>query len=138
MRYSMSLFVIYFGTRRRYTDSALAHHNIILSPRFKDLLADIFDKKVLADEFSLYLHMPTLTDPSMAPEGCESFYVLAPVPHLGAGIDWTTSAGPYRDRIMQFLEENYLPDLRANIVAEHYIDPLHFQNTLNSYMGAAF
>jgi len=138
LRYSMSLFVIYFGTRRLYRDSGLAHHNIILSKRYKELLDDIFKRKVLADDFSLYLHMPTLTDPGMAPEGCESFYVLAPVPHLDAGVDWTRMARPYRDRIMQFLEENYLPDLRANIVAEHYIDPLHFQNTLSSYKGAAF
>jgi phytoene desaturase len=138
MRYSMSLFVIYFGTKRRYTDTGLAHHNIILGQRYKGLLDDIFTKKQLADDFSLYLHMPTLTDPSLAPEGCESFYVLSPVPHLGSGIDWTQAAKPYRDRIMQFLEDNYLPDLQANIVAEHTIDPLHFQNTLNSYLGSAF
>lgn len=137
-RYSMSLFVIYFGTKKRYIDSALAHHNIILGPRYKGLLDDIFNRKVLADDFSLYLHMPTLTDPSIAPPDHESFYVLSPVPHLDSGVDWTTTARPYRDRIMQFLEENYLPDLRANIVAEHYIDPLHFQNTLNSFKGAAF
>jgi len=74
----------------------------------------------------------------MAPEGCETFYVLSPVPHLDADIDWNQMARPYRDKIMQFLEENYLPDLRANVVAEHYIDPLHFQNTLSSYKGAAF
>jgi phytoene desaturase len=138
MRYSMSLFVIYFGTRKRYTDSRLAHHNIILSSRYKPLLDDIFNKKVLADDFSLYLHMPTLTDPTMAPEGMEAFYVLSPVPHLGSGTDWTKTARPYRDRIMQFLEENYLPDLSANLVAEHYIDPLHFKDTLNSYLGSAF
>ncbi|MBE7551309.1 MAG: phytoene desaturase [Anaerolineales bacterium] len=138
MRYSMSLFVIYFGTKRRYTDTRLAHHNIILGQRYKGLLDDIFTKKQLANDFSLYLHMPTLTDPSLAPEGCESFYVLSPVPHLGSGIDWTQAAKPYRDRIMQFLEDNYLPDLQANIVAEHTIDPLHFQNTLNSYLGSAF
>lgn len=138
MKYSMSLFVIYFGTKRQYRDQGLAHHNIILGERYKGLLADIFKQKRLADDFSLYLHMPTLTDPSMAPEGGESFYVLSPVPHLDSGIDWTTQAKPYRDAIMQFLEQNYLPDLQANIVAEHYIDPLHFQNTLNSYKGAAF
>ncbi len=137
-KYSMSLFVIYFGTRRRYLDSRLAHHNIILGPRYHDLLSDIFDRKRLAEDFSLYLHMPTITDPSMAPEGCEAFYVLSPVPHLGSGTDWTHMARPYRDRIMEFLERNYLPDLQANIIAEHYIDPLHFQNTLNSYRGAAF
>jgi phytoene desaturase len=138
-RYSMSLFVIYFGTKRQYRDCGLAHHNIILSRRYKDLLDDIFTRKVLADDFSLYLHMPTLTDPSMSPEGMETFYVLAPVPHLGAkDIDWNKTGPVYKDRILNFLEANYLPDLRANIVAEHYIDPLHFQNTLNSYKGAAF
>jgi phytoene desaturase len=134
----MSLFVIYFGTKRRYNDSGLAHHNIILGKRYKDLLSDIFHKKHLSEDFSLYLHMPTLTDPSMAPEGHEAFYVLSPVPHLDAGIDWNKAAKPYRDTIMQFLEDNYLPDLQENIVAEHYIDPLHFQNTLNSYKGSAF
>lgn len=138
MRYSMSLFVIYFGTKKRYTDTNLAHHNIILGDRYKGLLNDIFHKKHLAEDFSLYLHMPTITDPSLAPEGHESFYVLSPVPHLGADVDWTVMAKPYRDRIMQFLEDNYLPGLQENLVAEHYIDPLHFQNTLNSYMGAAF
>ncbi|MCA9873206.1 MAG: FAD-dependent oxidoreductase, partial [Anaerolineales bacterium] len=80
----------------------------------------------------------TLTDPSIAPDGHEAFYVLSPVPHLGADIDWTVTAKPYRDAIMQFLEDNYLPDLQANIVAETHIDPLHFQNRLNSYMGSAF
>jgi phytoene desaturase len=138
MKYSMSLFVIYFGTKRQYRDQGLAHHNIILGQRYKGLLSDIFNKKHLADDFSLYLHMPSLTDPSVAPEGGESFYVLSPVPHLDSGTDWTTKAKPYRDAIMQFLEDNYLPDLRANIVAEHMIDPLHFQNVLNSYKGSAF
>lgn len=138
MKYSMSLFVIYFGTKRQYRDTGLAHHNIILSERYQGLLQDIFKKKVVADDFSLYLHMPTITDPSIAPEGHESFYVLSPVPHLGSGTDWRTFAKPYRDAIMQFLEDNYLPDLQANLVAEHYIDPLHFRDTLNSHMGAAF
>lgn len=137
-RYSMSLFVIYFGTKRRYTDSALAHHNIILGDRYEGLLDDIFHKKKLSEDFSLYLHMPTITDPSTAPEGHEGFYVLSPVPHLDAGIDWTKQARPYRDAIMNFLEANYLPDLQENIVAEQTIDPLHFQNTLNSYKGSAF
>lgn len=138
MKYSMSLFVLYFGTKRRYLDTNLHHHNIILSPRYKPLLDDIFNKQVLAEDFSLYLHMPTITDTSIAPPDHENFYVLSPVPHLRAGVDWKTMAKPYRDRIVHFLEENYLPDLSANIVAEHYIDPLHFQNTLNSYLGSAF
>jgi len=137
-KYSMSLFVIYFGTKKRYLDSGLAHHNIILGERYKGLLEDIFHKKNLAEDFSLYLHMPTITDPSMAPEGCEGFYVLSPVPHLDADVDWNDMAPKYRDAIMDFLEENYLPDLQENIIAEHYIDPLHFQNVLNSYKGSAF
>jgi phytoene desaturase len=138
MKYGMSLFVIYFGTKRQYRDQGLAHHNIILGERYKGLLNDIFNKQQLSEDFSLYLHMPSLTDPSVAPEGCENFYVLSPVPHLGSGIDWTKAAKPYRDAIMQFLEDNYLPDLQANIIAEHYIDPLHFQGELNSRMGSAF
>jgi phytoene desaturase len=137
-RYSMSLFVIYFGTKRQYRDAGLAHHNIILSQDYKGLLRRIFANASLPEDFSLYLHMPTLTDPSLAPPGGETFYVLSPVPHLAADIDWTTQARPYREAIMGFLEANYLPDLQANIVAEHFIDPLHFQNTLNSYLGSAF
>jgi phytoene desaturase len=138
MAYSMSLFVIYFGTRRRYRESGLAHHNIILSERYRGLLDDIFRRKVLADDFSLYLHMPTLTDPSLAPPGCELFYVLSPVPHLGSGVDWTRAAKPYRDRIMGFLEDNYLPGLQSNLAVEHTIDPLHFRSVLNSHLGSAF
>jgi phytoene desaturase len=137
-RYSMSLFVIYFGTKRRYNDTKLAHHNIILGKRYKELLNDVFKRKILADDFSLYLHMPTITDPSLAPEGHEAFYVLSPVPHQGSGIDWRKMAEPYRNAIMQFLEDNYLPDLQESIVAEHHIDPLHFQNTLSSHLGSAF
>jgi len=140
-RYSMSLVVIYFGTDRQYrgTDGpALAHHDIILGERYGPLLDDIFTKKHLADDFSLYLHLPTLTDPSLAPPGCDSFYVLAPVPHLGGDIDWNVTARPYRDRIMRFLEDRYLPNLSRHIVTEHMIDPRHFQHTLNSYLGSAF
>ncbi|HUN23494.1 MAG TPA: phytoene desaturase [Anaerolineales bacterium] len=137
--YSMSLFVIYFGTQKEYKHLGnLRHHNIILSERYRELINDIFHKKVVADDFSLYLHMPSQTDPSLAPAGCESFYVLSPVPHLASGIDWRKKAKPYRDLIMQFLEEHYLPDLQANIVAEHYIDPLHFRDNLNSPYGSAF
>ena len=137
-KYSMSLFVIYFGTKKRYTDTNLAHHNIILGPRYKALLEDIFHKKIVAEDFSLYLHMPTITDPSIAPDGHEGFYVLSPVPHLDSGTDWEEFAPKYRDAIMNFLEENYLPDLQENLVAEHYIDPRYFEDTLNSFKGSAF
>jgi len=140
-RYSMSLVVIYFGTDRQYrgTDGPpLAHHDIILGPRYGPLLADIFTKKRLAEDFSLYLHLPTITDPSLAPPGCDAFYVLAPVPHLGADLDWAREAKPYRDRIMAFLEDRYLPNLSRHLVTEHMIDPRHFRDTLSSYLGSAF
>jgi phytoene desaturase len=141
LRQSMSLVVIYFGTDRRYRGEdgpELAHHNIILGPRYRELLEDIFNRKVLADDFSLYLHMPTLTDPSLAPEGHEGFYVLAPVPHLESQVNWGTMAKPYRDRIMAFLEERYLPDLSRHLVTEHMIDPRHFATTLSSWKGSGF
>ncbi len=136
MRYSMSLFVIYFGTDRRYEH--IAHHEILMGPRYQGLVDDIFTRKHLAEDFSLYLHRPTATDPSLAPAGCDSWYVLSPVPHLGGASDWTKMAGPYRDRIIKYLEERYLPDLSKHIVTEHHIDPLHFRDTLNSYLGSAF
>lgn len=141
MRYSMSLVVIYFGTDRRYRGHdgpELAHHNIILGPRYRELLADIFDGTRLADDLSIYLHMPTRTDPSLAPPGGEAFYVLVPVPHLGAPIDWERAARPFRDRVMGFLEDHYLPGLSRHLVSERMIDPRHFRDELNSYLGAAF
>lgn len=136
MNYSMSLFVSYFGTDRKYDD--IAHHEILMGPRYKELLEDIFKRKTLADDFSLYLHRPTATDPSLAPEGCDCWYVLSPVPHLGGDVDWETEAEKYKDRIFDYLEERYLPDLRKHIVTELHIDPLYFRNTLNSYLGSAF
>jgi len=134
--YSMSLFVIYFGTDRQYPDTA--HHEIILGKRYKELLEDVFEKKILSDDFSLYLHRPTATDPSLAPPGHDCWYVLSPVPHLGSGIDWDAVGQRYRDRIMQFLEDHYLPELQSHIVTERRIDPRYFEHTLNSYNGSAF
>lgn len=136
LRYSMSLFVLYFGTDRRYEQ--VAHHEILMGPRYRDLLDDIFTRKTLAPDFSLYLHRPTATDPSLAPDGCDAFYVLSPVPHLGAQIDWRTEARPYRDRIVNYLERRYLPDLARHIISETHIDPLHFQQELGSYLGSGF
>ncbi|MDX6693716.1 MAG: phytoene desaturase [Blastocatellia bacterium] len=136
MNYSMSLFVIYFGTDRRYDD--IAHHEILMGPRYRGLVEDIFKRKTLAEDFSLYLHRPTATDASLAPAGCDSWYVLSPVPHLGGSTDWREQALPYRNAIVKYLEERYLPELSKHIVSEHHIDPLHFRDTLNSYLGSAF
>jgi len=137
MRHSMSLFLIYFGTRRRHPH--LAHHNVIFGPRYRELLGDIFDRGVLADDFSLYLHAPTVSDPTLAPDGCEAFYVLAPVPHLGKGdIDWTTEGPRYADRILDYLEARYIPHLRADLVTQRIFTPLDFATTLNAHVGSAF
>lgn len=136
MTYSMSLFVIYFGTDRKYEN--MAHHEILLGKRYKGLLDDIFVHKTLADDFSLYLHRPTATDQSLAPAGCDCWYVLSPVPHLGGDADWEKMRKPYRDKIIKYLEENYLPELSKHIISERIIDPLHFEGTLNSYLGSAF
>jgi len=134
--YSMSLFVIYFGTNKKYDN--VAHHEILMGPRYKELLEDVFERKLLADDFSLYLHRPTATDPSLAPPGHDCWYVLSPVPHLGGKVDWEKVGDRYRDRIMEYLEERYLPDLRQHIVNEHRVDPRYFRDTLNSYLGSAF
>lgn len=132
----MSLFVMYFGTNRRFDD--LAHHTIVFGPRFKGLLNDIFKRGTLADDFSLYLHAPTVTDPSLAPPGGEAFYVLSPVPHLGkADLDWDSIAPRYGDAILAALETR-LPGLRDSIVTRRHFTPVDFRDQLNSYHGSAF
>jgi phytoene desaturase len=136
LRYSMSLFVLYFGTDRQYPD--MAHHEILMGARYRGLLDDVFSRKHLADDFSLYLHRPTATDPSLAPPGCDAWYVLSPVPHLGGPTDWRQAAKPYRDRVVKYLEERYMPGLSRHIVTERHIDPLHFRDTLGSHLGSAF
>ena len=136
MEWSMSLFVMYFGTNRRYSD--LAHHTILFGPRFKGLLDDIFKGNQLPEDFSLYLHAPTVTDPSLAPEGCEAFYVLSPVPHLGrAKIDWDTVAQKYGDAILESLEQ-HLPGLQQSIVSRRHFTPHDFRDQLNAFHGSAF
>jgi phytoene desaturase len=135
-RYSMSLFVWYFGTARRY--EAVPHHTILLGPRYRELLRDIFERKILADDFSLYLHRPTATDPSLAPAGWEAFYVLSPVPHLDSGIDWPARAEAYRQAIEARLAETLLPGLREVIATSRVFTPQDFRDRLLSVKGAAF
>jgi phytoene desaturase len=135
-RYSMSLFVWYFGLDRRY--EAVDHHSILLGPRYRGLLTDIFQRKRLAEDFSLYLHRPTATDPSMAPPGCDAFYVLAPVPHLQSGTDWAEAAEPYRQAIARQLDATLLPGFAKHIVTQRITTPLDFRDRLQSPHGAAF
>ncbi len=134
--FSMSLFVWYFGTNKRFED--VYHHLILLGPRYQGLLSDIFKAKKLADDFSLYLHRPTATDPSLAPPGCDTFYVLSPVPHLDAQVDWSTLGDHYRDRIAQHLGATILPNLDRHLVSSRLMTPLRFEQDLLSFKGSAF
>jgi phytoene desaturase len=134
--YSMGLFVLYFGTRKTYPD--VAHHTIWLGERYRELLDEIFNKKVLSEDFSLYVHRPTATDPSFAPADCESFYVLCPVPNLQADIDWTVEGPRLRDRIVAALDRTILPGLADTITAEFSMTPQDFKHDYLSVNGAGF
>jgi phytoene desaturase len=136
MDWSMSLFVLYFGTNRRYPGTA--HHSVLFGPRYRELLREVFHGPDLPDDFSLYLHAPTVTDPALAPEGCETFYVLAPVPHLGnARVDWGAYQEEYADRILAALER-HLPEVRKHVVTRRIFTPLEFESELGAYQGSAF
>jgi phytoene desaturase len=133
--WSMSLYVLYFGTDRPYE---LAHHNVLFGPRYRELLRDVFQGSALPDDFSLYLHAPSVTDPSLAPPGCGCFYVLSPVPHLGnADLDWNTLAAPYGEKILASLER-LMPNLRQHVVVRRWMTPLDFRNELFAKHGSAF
>ena len=133
---SMGLFVWYFGTRKKYPE--VDHHMILMGPRYRGLLQDIFDRKHLADDFSLYLHRPTATDPLLAPPDCDAFYVLAPVPNLAGGQDWTQLAEPYRQRIARFLEGSVLPGLSDALVTSRVTTPQDFSEDFLSFRGSGF
>ncbi len=135
-RHSMSLFVWYFGTDKKF--ETVPHHTIVMGPRYKGLIDDIFEKKILADDMSLYLHRPTATDDSLAPAGCDSFYVLSPVPNQDSGIDWTLMSESYRQRIAKRLDETMMPGFEKHIATQRTMSPLNFEHDLLSYKGAAF
>ena len=135
-RHSMSLFVWYFGTDKKF--ETVPHHTILMGPRYRGLIDDIFENKILADDMSLYLHRPTASDSSLAPEGCDCFYVLSPVPNQDSGIDWTQMAETYRKRIAKRLDETMMPGFEKHIVSQRVMTPLNFEHDLLSYKGAAF
>ncbi len=135
-KYSMGLYVLYFGTTRQYPN--IAHHTIWLGKRFKGLLRDIFDRGELAEDFSLYVHRPTATDQSFAPEGCDSFYVLCPVPNLKSELNWEIEGKKLRDDIVSALSRTILPDLEEHITADFWMDPTDFRNDYRSRHGAGF
>ncbi|PZO82122.1 MAG: phytoene desaturase [Mesorhizobium amorphae] len=136
-RHSMSLFVVYFGLSKLHTQ--LAHHTVCFGPRYRELIGEIFGGRELAADFSLYLHSPCITDPSLAPPGGGAYYVLAPVPHLGqADIDWEREGPLYRDRILDYLEKRYMPGLRSQLVTVRHFAPTDFKTELNAHWGSAF
>ncbi len=135
-RFSMSLFVIYFGVKKTY--EVLQHHTILFGDSYRELVGDICGAKPLRADFSLYLHAPTVTDPSLAPEGCTGFYVLAPVPNLKQDIDWETQAEPYADSVLEALERRLLPGLCENLVTKRVFTPFDFRDELNAHLGSAF
>jgi phytoene desaturase len=135
-RLSMGLFLLYFGTKRQYPE--LARHTIWLGRRHKGLLNDIFKRKILAEDFSLYIHRPTANDPSFAPAGCDSYYVLCPVPNLTSPIRWAEEAHRLRDRIVGGLERTIMPQLSETITAEMMLTPEDFKTNYLSHAGAGF
>lgn len=136
-RFSMSLFVIYFGLRAQHPQ--LQHHTVLFGQRYRELLSEIFAGPELPEDFSLYLHAPSVTDESLAPPGCSAYYVLAPVPHLGAAdVDWEAEAPKYRDRILQYLEEHYIPNLRRDLDVVRVLTPVDFKEQMNAHLGSAF
>ena len=134
--HSMSCFLLYLGVRRKYPQ--LSHHTIILGPRYRGLVRDIFDHKVLADDFSMYLHAPSRTDPSMAPPGCESIYVLVPVPNAASGIEWWRESRPMTDRVIAALTAWGLDGLADAIEVRHVFTPDDFSTEYNATLGNAF
>lgn len=134
--HSMSLFVWYFGTDRTWPE--VPHHTMVLGPRYKGLLQDIFRHHRLAEDFSLYLHRPTATDPSMGPAGMDTFYVLAPVPHLASGTDWAVEGERFRQAVQARLEATVMPGLGRHLRVSRTMTPLDFRDDLRSHLGAAF
>ncbi|NEU11066.1 phytoene desaturase [Methylobacterium sp. BTF04] len=133
---SMGLFVWYFGTNRKFP--GIAHHTILMGPRYRGLIDDIFSKKRLAQDFSLYLHRPTATDPLLAPPGCDAFYVLSPVPNLDGGQDWDAIAEPYRQAIERHLDATVMPGLSGSIVTSKVTNPQDFATDFLSFRGSGF
>ena len=134
--YSMGLFVLYFGCTRTYPN--VAHHTIWMGERYRELLADIFHHKTLSEDFSLYLHRPTATDPSFAPAGCDSFYVLCPVPNLKGAVDWATAGPRLVERIVAALDQTLLPGLASTITSDFFMTPEDFAHDYLSAHGAGF
>ena len=136
MDYSMGLFVYYFGTKKVYKE--VEHHTIKFGNKYKEHLEDIFDKKKLNNDISYYLHRPSATDKSMAPEGNDCFYVLVPVPNNQSNINWSIEGDKFKNLVIDKLEKTLLPDLKENIIEDFYLTPDYFEKELNTKYGSGF
>lgn len=136
-RYSPSLFVVHFGIKGTWP--GIPHHSILFGPRYQGLLADLYDTGVLPEDFSLYLHHPTVTDPGLAPEGHSTFYALAPVPHIGKfPVDWEEIGPILEKRILDEIGRRLIPDIHDRIVTKFHYAPNDFARDLNAHLGSAF
>ena len=136
MEYSMGLFVYYFGTKKIYNN--VKHHTIKFGEKYKEHLNDIFDNKKLNNDISYYLHRPTATDKSMAPDGHDCFYVLVPVPNNQSEINWAVEGEKIKDLVIKKMEESLLPNLKENIISDFYLTPDYFEKELNTKNGSGF
>ena len=136
MNYSMGLFVYYFGSKKKFND--VAHHTIYFGNSYKEHLNKIFDKKKLSDDISYYLHRPSATDSSMAPENHDAFYVLVPVPNNLSGIDWSNEGERFKDLVLKKMDQTVLPGIKKNVVSDFYLTPDYFENELATLHGSGF
>ena len=136
MNYSMGLFVYYFGSKKQYKD--VAHHTICFGNSYKEHLNKIFDQKILSDDISYYLHRPSATDPNMAPEGQDAFYVLVPVPNNLSGINWSDEGEKFKELVLNKMDKTVLPGIKENVVSDFYLTPDYFANELSTLHGSGF
>ena len=136
MNYSMGLFVYYFGSKKQYKE--VAHHTIYFGDSYKKHLEKIFEKKVLSKDISYYLHRPSATDPNMAPDGQDAFYVLVPVPNNLSNINWSTEGEKFRDLILDKMDKSVLPGIKDNVVSDFYLTPDYFEKDLATLHGSGF
>ena len=136
MDYSMGLFVYYFGSRKKY--SGVAHHTIYFGESYEKHLDKIFEKKILSEDISYYLHRPSATDPKMAPDGQDAFYVLVPVPNNLSKINWAEEGDKFKDLVLDKMDKSVLPGIKENVISDFYLTPDYFEKDLSTLYGSGF
>ena len=136
MDYSMGLFVYYFGSKKQYNN--VAHHTIYFGKSYEEHLEKIFEKKILSEDISYYLHRPSATDPNMSPNGQDAFYVLVPVPNNLSNISWSNEGEKFKDLILDKMDKSVLPGIKENVVSDFYLTPDYFEKDLATLHGSGF